>query len=240
MPTKTLTPIRGKRIRVTELDECGAIIASSRQAVTEGFVTVTLSAEVEDGTEIVVRNANGAICVNELGNPSFKNFGLEIEFCEVNPAILAMVTNGEEYENYAGDIAGFTVPEGEISGKFALELWTGVAGVACGDDGAEASGYLLLPLVAAGTLGDLEVGGEDAITFSLANSTTKGGNTWGVGPYDVMLDGGDPEADPPVAGAPAPLPTALDSMDHLLMVETFVAPPPSADDPTPVNGGSGE
>lgn len=225
MPTKDFTPIRGKRIRITELDECGRIVEGARSMVTDGFVTVTLSPQVEDGTEITVRNANGALCVNERGNPTFTGFEVEIEFCEVNPTTMSIVTNAEEYEDYAGDIAGFTVPEGEISGKFAFELWTGVAGVACGDQGAEASGYLLLPLVANGTIGDLEIGGEDAITFSLSNSSTRGGNDWGVGPFDVLLD---------EAGEAAPLPEPLDPMDHLLMVETFVSPPASSTEPVPV------
>lgn len=225
MPTKDFTPIRGKRIRITELDECGRIVEGARSMVTDGFVTVTLSPQVEDGTEITVRNANGALCVNERGNPTFTGFEVEIEFCEVNPTTMSIVTNAEEYEDYAGDIAGFTVPEGEISGKFAFELWTGVSGVACGDEGAEASGYLLLPLVANGTIGDLEIGGEDAITFSLSNSSTRGGNDWGVGPFDVLLD---------ESSEAAPLPEPLDPMDHLLMVETFVSPPASSTEPVPV------
>lgn len=229
MPTKAFTPIRGKRIRITELDECGNILPSARSIVTDGFVTVSLSPQVEDGTEITVRNANGALCVNERGNPTFTGFEVEIEFCEVNPSTVAMITNAEEYEDYAGDVAGFTVPEGEIAGRFAFELWTGIAGVACGDEGAEASGYLLLPLVANGTIGDLEIGGEDAITFSLSNSSTRGGNSWGVGPFDVLLDGAGETAEA------APLPEPLDSLDHLLMVETFVAPPPSATEPVTVS-----
>lgn len=224
MPTKTITPIRGKRIRVTQLDDCGAIVESSTQIVSSGFVTVTLSPQVEDGTDIQVRNAAGALCINERGNPTFTGFDVEIEFCEVNPSVITMVTNAEDYEDYAGDIAGFTVPEGEITGKFALELWTGIAGVACGDDGAEASGYMLLPLINAGTLGDVEVGGEDAITFSLTNSSTRGGNTWGVGPYDVLSDD----------GTPSPLPEALDSLDHFLMMETLVSPPADSSEPTAV------
>lgn len=228
MATNAFTPIRGKRIRVTELDECGRILPSARSMVTDGFVTVTLSPQVEDGTEITVRNANGAICVNERGNPSFTGFEVEIEFCEVNPSTVAMITNAREYENYGGDVAGFAVPEGEISGRFAFELWTGVAGVACGDEGDEASGYLLLPLVANGTIGDLEIGGEDAITFSLSNSMTKGGNAWGVGPFDVLLDGTGE------AGVASPLPEPLDPNDHLLMVETFVAPPVSSVEPVTV------
>lgn len=222
MATQTFSPILGKRIRVTELDDCGAILPTSRQITTEGFVTVSISAEVEDGTEIIVRNAAGKICINEKQNDSFKRLNVELTFCGVNPSLLSMVTNAEEYENAAADVTGITVGEGEMSGKFAFELWTGLAGQACGDGGEEASGYLLLPQVNAGTLADLEVGGEDAITFGLANSYTKGGNQWGVGPYEVARDDAD---------AAAALPTALDPMDHLLLLLTDVAPPPEASDP---------
>lgn len=234
MPTKCYTPILGRRMRVTELDECGLILPTSRSIVTDGFVTVSLSAEVEEGTEILVRNAQGNICVNEKSADSFKRFTLETTFCGVNPSLLSMVTNAEEYENYKNEVAGFTVAEGPMTGRFALELWTGLAGQACGAGGEVASGYLLLPLVASGTLGDLEIGGEDAINFSLANSYTVGGNSWGVGPFDVLRTEGDPEADPVVPGVPAPLPTALDALDHLLLIDTDVAPPPAACEPVTV------
>jgi len=59
---------------------------------------------------------------------------------------------------------------------------------------------------------------------------TKGGNTWGVGPYNVLMDATVPP------GAAAPLPTALDPYDHLLLIDTAVAPPPEACDPAPVTG----
>lgn len=230
MTTKTITPIRGKRLRVTQLDDCGRITPTSMSIVSEGFVTVTLSAQVEDGVDIQVRNANGALCINEKGNPTFTGFEVEIEFCEVNPSLISFVTNAQDYEDHAGDIAGFKVAEGEITGKFALELWTGIAGVACGDDGAEASGYILLPLVNAGTLGDLEIGGEDAITFSLANSSTKGGNSWGVGPFNVLLDA----TTTPESPESAKLPEALDPLDHFLMVETYQAPPAADKEPVAI------
>lgn len=225
MATRSFTPILGKRLRITELDDCGRITPTSRSIVTDGFITVSLSSEIEDGTEILVRNASGAICINEKQADSFKRLNLELTFCGVNPSLLAMVTNAKEYENYADEVAGFTVAEGEMTGKFALELWTGLSGQACGDGGEEASGYLLLPLVNSGTLSDLEVGGEDAITFGLTNSTTKGGNSWGQGPYEVLRDGDD---------APAVLPTALDPLDHLLLVDTDIAPPPVSTEPSVV------
>lgn len=230
MPTRTFTPILGKRLRVTELDNCGRVTPTSRSIVTDGFITVSLSTEIEDGTEILVRNAAGQICVNEKQDDSFKRFNVELTLCGVNPSLLAMVTNAQEYEDYAGDIAGFTIGEGEMSGKFALELWTGLAGQACGEGGEEASGYMLLPLVNAGTLADLEIGGEDAITFGLTNSTTKGGNTWGVGPYNVLMD----DTTTPGTPEPAKLPTALDGLDHLLLVDTELAPPPVAEEPVVV------
>lgn len=224
MTTKCFTPILGKLIRVTALDECGNVPAASAPdafVITDGFITVNLSAEIEEGTEIMTKKASGALCVNELTNPSFKRLNVEMDFCGVNPALVSVTTNAKPYSNYDTEVAGFTVGEGEINKRFALELWTGLTGAACGAGSAVSSGYLLLPFVAAGTLGDVTIDGENAVTFSLANSATKGGNAWGVGPWDVLMDA----TTDPMAPAADALPTALDPLDHLLMVETTVAPP---------------
>lgn len=232
MATKTFSPILGKRLRVTEVDNCGRVIPGpvGMSLTTDGFVTVTLSAEVEDGVEIITRNASGNLCVNEKYANSFKYFGIEIEFCGVNPSLLSMTTNAEEYLDADGDVIGFTVAEGEIKKYFALELWTGLSGVACDDSMEEASGYMLLPFVVAGTIGEITVDGENAVTFSMTGANTKGGNVWGSGPYNVIQD---------AEGTGAPLPTPLDSADHFLMALTGVAVPPVADDPTdnPSSGG---
>lgn len=221
MANHTFVPILGKRIRVTRLFENGAIdtTGDDAQIVTDGFVTVSLTAEVEEGTEIIQRNASGALCVNEKFNDSFKRFTAEIEFCGVNPQLLTMVTNAEPYEDYAGDIAGFTIGEGEITEVFGLELWTGLSGAEASAD-TTPGGYFLLPFVAGGTFGDIEIGGEEAINFTLTGAMTKGGNQWGTGPYDVLLD---------EDGTPAPLPTPVDVLDHLLLMDTALAPPPIAD-----------
>lgn len=228
MSTHCFVPLLGKRIRVTALDSCGVPPAPETEdafIATDGFISVTLTAETEDGTEIIQRNASGALCVNEKMSNSFKRFTAEIQFCGVNPSLLAMVTNAEVYLDYETNVAGFTVGEGEIDKTFALELWTGLSGVACGDGGGEASGYLLLPFVNSGVLGDLTIDGENAVTFTLTGAYTRGGNSWGAGPYTVVLD---------EEGAPAPLPAAIDPLDHLLLVDTALAPPPSACDPSPM------
>jgi len=228
MVTHCFTPVLGKRLRVTEEDGCGVVTpASSLQVTTDGFITITLSSEVEEGTEIIQRNAAGQLCVNEKMADSFKRFTVEIEFCGVNPSLLALVSNAEPYLDYAGDVAGFTVPEGEITKKFGLELWTGLSGQAClpGGAGDEASGYMLLPFVQGGVLGDIELDGENAVTFSLTGAYTVGGNAWGFGPYLALRN---------AAGDPAVLPTPLDPYDHLLLIDTALAPPPVACSPTTV------
>lgn len=233
MATHAFIPVLGKRLRVTRLDNCGnPPEASDEDALiaTDGFINVSLSAEVEDGNEIIVRKADGSLCVNERMSNSFKRFNVTIEFCGVNPSLLAMVTNAEVYLDYAQDVAGFTVPEGDIEKNFALELWTGLSGQACAPGAEDASGYLLLPFVRGGTLGDLTIDGENAVTFTLNGAYTKGGNAWGVGPYNVLMGEDGTSA--------APLPTPLDPDDHLLLVDTALAPPPAAVDPQPMPAGN--
>lgn len=223
MPTRCFTPVLGKRIRVVALDSCGARPAAAAidsMAVTDGFISITLSAEVEDGAEIITKKASGALCVNEKAADSFKRFTVEMEFCGVDPGLLSLVTNAEIYENYAAVAAGIVVPEGDINKKFSLELWTGLAGAACEAGADEASGYMLLPFLNSGVLGDLTVDGENAVSFMMTGAYTKGGNAWGVG-FANVIAGVTP------GFAPSKLPTALDPLDHLLLIETGIAPPAS-------------
>lgn len=230
MATHVFIPMLGKRIRVTSLDECGNVPEAATEGafiVTNGFVSVGLSAEVEDGTEILQKKADGSLCVNERLASSFKRFTVEIEFCGVNPSLASKVSNAAPYEDAAGDIAGFTIGEGEMRKKFALEMWTGLSGAACAEGAEEASGYLLLPFVQAGVPGDMTFDGENSVNFNLTGAYTKGGNAWGVGPYLVAMDDADP-------AVPAALPTALDPFDHLLLMDTGVAPPPEAAEPQPM------
>ena len=228
MTTHFFIPLLGKRLRITTLDICGnppAATTPSTTVVTDGFITVNLSSEVEDGAEIITKKANGALCVNEKLDNSFKRFTVGIDFCGVNPSLLAMVTNAQTYADYALDVAGFKVGEGAIADRFALELWTGLSGAACLPGAAFSGGYLLLPFVAGGVIGDITVDGENAVTFSLTGAYTRGGNVWGVGPYNVVNN---------ATSVASPLPTALDPLDHLLLMDTSLAPPAASNEPLPI------
>ena len=226
MAVRCFQPLLGKRMRVTRLDACGNVpdpSALNASVTTDGFISVQLTSEVEEGTEIITRKADGSLCVNTKTADSFKRFTLEVVLCGVNPALLSLMSNAETYTDYSDNDAGVTVAEGSLDKRFALELWTGMSGSACEEGAEEASGYILLPFVIAGVLGDLNIDSENSIDFTITGAATVGGNGWGVGPYDVMLD---PDAVPDPA--PAPLPTALDPEDHFLIVETGIAPPASA------------
>lgn len=228
MTNHTFVPILGKRLRVTTVDECGRIDEAGEevQIVTDGFITINLTSEVEDGVEILQRKADGTLCVNERLVNSFKRFNVEVQFCGVNPQLFTKMTNAQPYLDAAGDTAGFTVSEGSIDSHFALELWTGLAGAACEADGDSIpGGYFLMPLVAGGTFGDLEIGGENAINFTVTGAMTKGGNSWGTGHYNVVRDD---------TGNDSVLPTALDPYDHLLVLDTALAPPPVSDQAGPI------
>lgn len=219
MSTKTFKPIYGKRLRAAQVGPNGQPLTGSAgmNVVTDGFITLSISAEVEDGTEVLVRNASGNLCINEKAAPSLKYLGVEMEFCGVNPSLLAIMTNAEEYTNSAGDVIGFTVPEGALEKYFSLELFTGLSGHT-DEQGELSSGYFLMPFLQAGVLSEISVDGENAVTFSMSGAMTKGGNGWGFGPF-------------PIQGEGVGLPTALDPLDHLLIMLTQAQVPAVNEDP---------
>lgn len=220
---KSFPLVRGRTMRVTKLDGCGRPVAGAEnQIVTDGYVSVALTAEINEAEEIEVINANGQTCVRDPGCPEFKGYSVEVTFCNVSPALFTMVTGQESVVNAAGDDVGFKM-NSDVSAcdsGFALEVWAGVPGVACAGV-AGAYGYVLIPYIRAGVIGDFTIENA-AITFTVSNATTQDGNGWGTGAYRVVLN----NATPAVA---AVLPEALDVNDHLYVVFTEVAPPAVTD-----------
>lgn len=221
--SRCFSPVRGRAMRVTKLDGCGRpVYGEESVGVSDGFVSISFTANTEEGDEISVQNAAGNTCVREVPAPAFLGYGIEIEFCSVDPALLAILTGQEPEYDEAGYAVGFRVNSDVKSAEsgFAVEVWTGVPGVAC-DDSATASadavpgGYLLLPYLQGGVFGDFTVE-NDAISFTVTGAATKTGSGWGTGPYDVIRTGGNA----------APLDKPIEKGDHLVVRYTDVAPPP--------------
>lgn len=209
MATQCFGILRGKRVRVTELDVCGIPVTGSSFVVSDGMITVEITSELEDGDEYIQKNADGKLCINERAPDSLKRLNLTIDWCLVDPDIINIIT-GYPVELDGVDHVGFRIQEGEITTRWAFELWTGLPSEDC-PEGALEYGYVLLPRIAGSTLGDIKI--ENAVTTFQTTGYTEGGSGWGVGPYDVI-------------GTPAgPLAVPMAAIDHALIRVTEVAPP---------------
>jgi hypothetical protein len=226
MAGKCFPLVRGRVMRVTRLDGCGRLDpAACSSIVSDGFVSVAFTANITEGDEILVTNAAGRTCVRDTPVPTLNGYGLTVTFCDVNPDLYAMMTGQATVFDTDGNAVGFRV-NGDVDASqsgFALEIWSSVPSVACDptDPLAQGSfGYLLLPFVQGGVLGDFTIE-NGAVAFTVQNASTKTGSGWDVGPYDVVADD---------TGAAGPLLTPILSGDHLHVQLTTIAPPePSCD-----------
>lgn len=213
--------VNGRRARFTRLDGCGRpVYADDSVAVTKGFVSVAYSANTTDADDVDVKNADGDQCVYKKGKTSLQGYGLEIEFCQVDPAVLAMLTGQSVRLNALGtQIVGFNVDTKiDMSDVgVAVEVWAGATDSdACLDPNAQGSfGYFLAPFAQGGILGDFTVE-NGAIDFTWTGANTTDGNGWGAGPYPVVMDS---------TSTPGPLNDPLTSTTALAFEYTSVAPP---------------
>lgn len=215
MPNSTWNSIHAKRVRLTKLDNCGVPITgvdNKSQLVTKGIVKVAYTFEWEEGEDTTVKNGNGEICFQHTDPDQLKYVSTEIQFCGVDPEAFSLITGQPLILDEAGNAVGYKVSSDPIETNFALETWSDVVGSACGG-GNKPYGYFLLPFLAAGKLGDVELS-VSAAEFTLTAKTSPG-TGWGAGPYAVVRD----------STGPAPLLEPLTAKDHYLSQLTTVAPP---------------
>lgn len=218
MATKCFSMVRGRVMRATALDGCGRQRDLECSAiVSEGFVSVAFTANIDEGEEITVTNAAGKVCVRDAPTPTITGYGLTITFCEVNPQLYAMMTGQTVVFDADGDAVGFRVNSDVDASDyaFALELWSNIPVDACDAGVVGQWGYLLVPFIKGGVLGDFTLE-NGAVTFTLQNAQTKKGSAWGTGPYNVVAN---------ASGVASPLDSAITSGDHLHVQLTTIEPP---------------
>lgn len=206
MPDATCFALaQGRRMRVTQLDSCGNPETELQcgMAVSEGFVQVGVTSDSEPGASIRPVNAGGNLCYYLRAPDIFLGHTLNIEFCEVNPALLSMVANANPVYDYDGVIVGFQTVQGASPKAYALEVWMGVPGQDCPEEGAnpiDSLGYVLFPMIVPGVLGDWTIQ-NDAINFTV-QGFTRGNGAWGQGPYDVVAQDNTNAAGPLLEAIP--------------------------------------
>ena len=91
--TRRPSLVRGRVARVTRLDSCGRFVYGEyNQAVTDGVITVTFTANTNTTDEISVVKMDGKRCVYEPSLPELSGYSIDVQFCAVEPDIFEMIT----------------------------------------------------------------------------------------------------------------------------------------------------
>ena len=191
LKSKRASFLRGRALRVTKLDRAGRpVLGDESVVVSKGYVTISYTANTEEGEAITVTNAAGETCVSETAVPSFNGYTMEVTFCDVDFALFSMLTGQEVIDDGNGTAVGYKMESGvDVSAEpFALEVWLGAQTDMAPSTASEGFfGYVLTPFLNGGTVGDFTVENA-AITFTVNNLSTKTGSAWGAGPHLVQLN----------------------------------------------------
>lgn len=219
MATECLKPFRGKVMRITKLNECGAFTAAAAQVVTTtGFISVEQTLNLRDADEYEQVNANGDLCLNERSPQQLKWIDLTINLCEVDVEAYNFMTGSPLVldDAVSPNNVGYRTREGTY-GNFALELWSDLGGQSC-SGGTKKYGYMLLPWVTDGVSGDQTI--ENGPVTTVVKARTRNNSPWGVGWANVR--------NTTVSPTPAKLLTAINALDHRHIQATTLAPPTAA------------
>lgn len=218
---------RGRAMRLTRLDACGVPVEGpDSTVVTSGFVQVVTTPVYQDAEEIQVPNANGELCIDDQADPALRWLTTAITFCNINPVAVNILTGDPIVFDDAtptADSVGFRI-DAAVTGTaaFALEIWTGIPGQACGVGGTEQFGYWLYPFVVQGQFGEWTVGNA-GLTLDIT-ARTSAGSGWGTGPYsDVRRDATTSELEP--------LLTPITETQHMHFEKTSAPVPPAGCEP---------
>jgi hypothetical protein len=213
-------------VRVTKLNSCGLPVTGCSTVVSDGIISVNLTKEYEARQEFFKKNGDGTFCVTKTNPPILKWVNIVATFCGVDPE-LVNIMSGEAVvrDDSSGQVAtGFSTEEGAVENSFfALEAWTRLADVTNGApcSGSAEYGYVLLPFVIEGTIGDMNLQ-NDSVDFVL-NARTSNGSNWGTGPYNI-----DYSDNPAGSTTPIPLLTPIRSGEHARQFTVRMPPPDAA------------
>jgi hypothetical protein len=209
--------IKGTVLRVTRLDACGSPVTGAGNAiVSDGFISVAISPQYDEGDEFLQKTANGDLCVNEIDDPRLKRVNLDVEFCKVNPNLYDLINGAARTLMDGANPVGAAFGESANSSRFALEVWSKVPG-ACGPEGQQYV-YWVFPDVGRSMVGDTTI--ENGVaTFPFTATTFGASSDWGNGPY-----------------TPSPLPSGetIEEGEHWGFCITTTAVPTAACDPVSV------
>lgn len=216
--------VQGHTMRAARLGECGDLGPDPcAYAVSDGYVSITMTPNVEDPDEFKQKNARGRYIVNQRSAPLLNWIDVTMLFQRVDFELFNIITGSPLILNDATptpQAIGFGLTESTYAtANFSLETWMANSEEECPEDGLPYSGYTLLPWVKEGAIQEDIVVTNDLITFTVVGRTA-GGTPWDIGPWDVLLDN---------AGTPSPLFDPVPTDAHMWgPIQTQLAPPEPA------------
>lgn len=231
MATKCFQSIQGLCLRVTRLDACctpPATGTANSYVVSDSFITLGLTAELEEPDEFTLKLANGKLCINEIGVATLKRYTVELSLCNADPDLFEVMGGVTKVLGFNGDVIGYEIDQ-DLGGtaKFALEFWTRVPTDQCVSGSAQNYVYWLIPCLQNGRVGDLTIE-NGPLEFSFTANAIPSA-TWAKGPYNVA-----PRSLNDITGGR--LFTAIGNYTALHVQLTTVPPP--CDSVGPVSGGA--
>ena len=189
MPATCWQSVRGRVMRATKLDECGnPVEGPCSTVVSKGFVSIAYAAEISEGDEVEIKNANGELCISDKACDELKWVNLTITFCGVDPDLIGLMTGYQTVLDYAGNAVGNRVGQKILcDGGFALEAWSDIPGQNCAVTGNRLYGYFLAPWVKSAILNSFTIE-NDGATFEIT-ARTEGGVIMGAKHRDLPLYG---------------------------------------------------
>lgn len=222
MATECLPIARGRVMRLTRLNECGAVVEGLTSTLVTGMVSVAPTANYLDPEEIQQADANGDLCIDDRGPVQLRWIDLTVIVCVLDPYFVNIVTGDPLVldDAVAPNTVGFRIDK-ELTGSahFALEMWGNVSGQACDPAGNPTFAYWLFPWVRDAQWGEWTLQNGALTTTFTARAVAGGG--WGVGPYDIRRDAVTP-------ATTEPLLTAIGADEVMHFQATTLEPPTAA------------
>jgi hypothetical protein len=195
--TRKFGSVRGRRLRITRVSPAGDPVAGAcSSVVTDGFISVTVSPEIQTGQEINTPNAWGDNCIEDKAGDIVKWVNVTLELCQVNPDILDIVGGANPLATGTAptqDFIGASFGPNPNTDNFGIEVWT--------KDTVNYPtrwGYIVVPNIQNGRIdGDIKVQ-NDALTFNMVGQGVAATTDWTVGPYSdnpLLVTAGFPAGD---------------------------------------------
>lgn len=190
MATTCVSMARGKMMRLTKLDSCGAPVAGAGGSlVAKAFISGTFTPNYADAEEITQQDANGDLCIDDRGPVALRWIDIELNVCTEDPGMINLITGDPIVldDAVSPNNIGFRIDAG-VSGSanFALEMWAGVSGQACTAGGFTNYGYFLFPWVKDAQWNEWTIE-NGVLTFTWVARAVFN-SPWGLGPYLVRRD----------------------------------------------------